>query len=184
MANCPSGLKRILYALTTVPAEIPVPSGGMGMVWCYLKPLNAVIRKTTSCLINTKNKPQKWRQRVTVLVGMSNSLNTALAIKFLTRLKPPSQRLHYPTISETMTTTYTHLSTLLLLNRKFSSHHQILQWQRSVEAAGSAGVPVVTEALAGTRRSSRQQGGEHGGSETSPTWSVWFPRAARLWMTF
>lgn len=60
----------------------------MGTVWCYLKPLSTVIRKTTSCLINTENKPQKQRQRVTALVGTSNSLNTALAIKFLAHLKP------------------------------------------------------------------------------------------------
>lgn len=58
------------------------------MVWCYLKPLSTVIGKATSCLINTENKPQKRRQRVTVLVGTSNSLNTALAIKFFTRLEP------------------------------------------------------------------------------------------------
>lgn len=61
---------------------------------------------------------------------------------------------------------------------------QILQWQRSVEAASSAAVPIVTGVLAGTRLSSHHQGGEQGGSETCLTWSVWFPGAARLWMTF
>lgn len=53
-----------------------------------------------------------------------------------------------------------------------------------MEAAGSAGAPVLTAVLAGARWSSCQQGGEHGGSEACPTWSVWFPRAARLRMTF
>lgn len=94
-----------------VPAEILIPSGGMGMVWCYLKPLSTVIRKTTSCLINTENKPQKWRQRVTVLVGTSNSLNTALAIKFLTRLKPLHKdytTLQFQRLWQLLIHTYTH----------------------------------------------------------------------------
>lgn len=69
-----------------VPAEILIPSGGMGRVWCCLNPLSTVIRKMTSCQINTE-KNQKLTQRMTAVVGTNNSLNTALAIKFLTQLK-------------------------------------------------------------------------------------------------
>lgn len=152
----------------------------MGMVWCYLKPLSTVIRKTTSCLINTENKPQKQRQRVTALVGMSNSLNTALAIKFLTHLKPLHKdytTLQFQRLWQLLIHTFVTKQEIYLPSPNPVIAEECggsrLRWSaRSNRSLGRG----KTELMPARQRAEQQQ--------DIPTWSVWFPRAARLWMTF